>query len=87
MATDDAAEPAAEEFDAAAGFREDLPAFQEVFEAATTGPGHPAETADPGGGAGVVPARCSTAPTASFGWRCAMSSHSASPCSRGSGST
>ena len=47
MATDDAAEPAAEEFTLRPGSHEDLPAFQEVFEAATTGSGHPAERRTP----------------------------------------
>jgi chorismate mutase/GNAT superfamily N-acetyltransferase len=47
MATDDTAEPAAEEFVLRPGSREDLPDLQEVYEAATSGPGHPVERRTP----------------------------------------
>ena len=47
MATEDTAGPASEEFALRPGSREDLPDFQEVFEAATSGSGHPAERRTP----------------------------------------
>ena len=40
-------EPSTEEFELRPGFRDDLPALQEVFEAATAGPGHPDEGRTP----------------------------------------
>jgi chorismate mutase/GNAT superfamily N-acetyltransferase len=48
MATEDAAEPASEDFTLRPGYREDLRDFQQVFEAATAGSGHPVERRTPG---------------------------------------
>jgi len=51
MSAEDPAEtvsgPESEEFTLRPGSREDLPDFQEVFDAATAGPDHPAETRTP----------------------------------------